>query len=272
MQTQTYFHTKYESEANRRNDAVPLQVNCVGAVSEEASFSNRTVRRDYYYIYVLQGKMITDGFPLLPGDVVVFEPGCTYQYQSQGKTTYLWVHYTGFEAASLTKLATLKGNARQHIGIRKDIIACFRKLFREFMIHDEAAGQLSVCLLREILLFTGRYADAGGEKSSAPLSAMEYIHQHFQEPITIDSLARLEGVSCTLLRSMFRQHTGVSPNEYLITQRISAACRLLSQTDKSVSAVAADVGYHDPYYFSRIFKKKVGVTPLRYRAGRDREG
>lgn len=265
MHTQTYFHTKYESDANRKNDRVPLQVNCVGAVSEEACFSNRGARHDYYYIYVLEGKMITDTFTLLPGDVIVFEPGYTYQYLSEGKTSYLWVHYTGFEADSLTKSSSLAPNVRQHIGIREEIINCFQKLFREFMIHDEAAGQLSLCLLREILLFTGRYAGAGG-RSSAPLSAMEYIHRHFQEPIDIDSLARLEHMSCTSLRSIFKQHTGVSPNEYIITQRVSAACQLLSQTHKSVSAVAADVGYHDQYYFSRIFKKKVGMSPLRYRA------
>ena len=64
---------------------------------------------------------------------------------------------------------------------------------------------------------------------------------------------------------MFKEHTGISPNEYVIAQRISAACRLLTHTDKSVSSVAAEVGYHDQYYFSRIFRKKVGVPPLKYR-------
>ena len=73
-------------------------------------------------------------------------------------------------------------------------------------------------------------------------------------------------MSCTAFRSAFRQHTGVSPSEYIIGQRISAACRLLSQTDKSVSAIAADVGYADQYYFSRLFRKKMGMPPLKYRA------
>ena len=76
----------------------------------------------------------------------------------------------------------------------------------------------------------------------------------------------MENMSCTAFRSAFRQHTGVSPNEYIIGQRISAACQLLSQTDKSVSAIAADVGYPDQYYFSRLFRKKMGMPPLKYRA------
>ena len=72
-------------------------------------------------------------------------------------------------------------------------------------------------------------------------------------------------MSCTSFRSAFKKHTGVSPNEYIITQRISAACQLLVQTDKSISEIAAEVGYGDQYYFSRIFKKKMGVPPLGYR-------
>lgn len=262
MRTQTYFHTKLENDADRKNDTVPLQVNCVGAVSQE--FSNRSVRRDYYYIYVLEGKMIMEECTLFPGDVIIFEPGHNYQYRNEGETTYLWVHYTGFEACSLTKSVIHKPNVRQHIGIHEEIIDCFEKLFREFMINDEAARQLSACILKEILFFTSRYVDAD-EKSSVPLMAMEYIHRHFKENIDIDSLARMEHMSATSLRNIFKKHTGVSPNEYIITQRISAACRLLAQTDQSIREIAAEAGYHDQYYFSRIFKKKVGVSPLKYR-------
>ncbi|MCI9337413.1 MAG: AraC family transcriptional regulator [Lachnospiraceae bacterium] len=265
MRTQTYFHTKLQSEANRKNDTVPLQVNCVGAVSEALSFSTRAVRRDFYYIYVLKGEMLLADCRLLPGDVIVFEPGYDYQYTSRGETAYLWVHYTGFEARSLTQSAGLILNRRHHIGVQREIISCFRQLFREFIINDAAAGQLCLCILREILLFTARYA-ASDSKNNLPLLAIEYIHRSFREPVRIDALARMENMSCTAFRLAFKRHTGVSPNEYIISQRISAACQLLSQTDKSVLAIANDVGYPDPYYFSRIFRKKMGMSPLKYRS------
>ncbi len=263
MRTQTYFHTRFESEANQRNERVSLQVNCVGAVSRQ-EFSNKSVRKDFYYIYVLSGKMILPECDLLPGDVMIFEPGHAYQYRSEEETTYLWVHYTGFDAYSLTKSVLPQFNVKHAIGMHEEIVDCFQKLFREFMIHDEAAKQLSVCLLREILILTGRYAGAAARKG-IPLLAMEYIHSHFRAQIDIDALAEMEHMSCTAFRTAFRKHTGVSPNEYIISQRISAACRLLSQTDMSISAIAADVGYGDQYYFSRIFKKKVGMPPLKYR-------
>lgn len=264
MKTQTYFHTEFETDANIKNDTVPLQVNCVGVVGPDHSFFNRRIRLDYYYIYVLQGQMVMEECTLCPGDVMVIEPEHAYQYHSQGETSYLWVHYTGYEACAFTLSASLKLNEKQHIGIHKEIIDCFKKLFREFMINDGAAGQLSVCILREILLLTGRYVGAD-KKNTMPLLAMEYIHRYYKENIDIESLAQMEHMGCTTFRSVFKGHTGLSPNEYIITQRISEACRLLTQTSMSVSAIAAEVGYSDQYYFSRIFKKKVGMPPLKYR-------
>lgn len=263
MHTQTYFHTRLEHEANRRNDRVPLQVNCVGTVASDAFF-NKSVRQDFYYIYVIKGKMIFQDQILCPGDAMVIEPGRTYQYGNEGETTYFWVHYTGFEAYSMTKSALGQPNVRQHIGIQREIIDSFKKLFREFIINDEAAKQLSICLLKEILLFTGRFVGEE-QKKEIPLVAIEYIHSHFREEIDVDALAEMEHMSCTAFRIAFKKHTGVSPNEYIIAQRISEACRLLSQTDMSIGAVAAETGYGDQYYFSRIFKKKIGMTPYKYR-------
>ena len=177
---------------------------------------------------------------------------------------YLWVHFTGYEAEKLAKEAVLVLNEKRHIGIRNEIEDCFKRLFREFIINDAAAGQISEYLLREILCLTSRYA-AGAHKDNMPYRAIEYIHGHFREDINVDELAEMEHMSQTAFRVVFKKHTGVSPNEYMISQRISEACRLLSQTDFSVRLVAADVGYSDPYYFSRLFKKKMGMTPLKYR-------
>lgn len=277
MQTQTYYHTKLETDANRSDETVPLQVNCVGAVSQKERFFNHSVRRDFYYIYVLKGKMIMEAETLEAGDVIVFEPGQRYRYESEGETEYLWVHYTGFDARHVTASALRRAdsdifaaravfgfNEKMQIGLHREILECFEKLFREFIINDEASRTICVCVLREILALTGRYAGArNGE--DRPFASIEHIHRFFREEIGVESLAEMENKSCTAFRSAFKAHTGVSPNEYIIMQRIGEACRLLSQTESSVCEIAKEVGYEDPYYFSRIFKKKVGSAPLAWR-------
>ena len=87
MRTQTYHFTRLEGEANIKNDTVPLQVNCSGAVSYDF-FETRTFRNDFYYIYLLKGKMVLPEYSLLPGDVVLLEPGHLYHYKSDGPTEY----------------------------------------------------------------------------------------------------------------------------------------------------------------------------------------
>ena len=262
--TQTYFRTRLEREADRKNDKTALQVNCTGAVSSHAVFSNRSVRQDYYYLYLLQGGLMMEDFTLLPGDVIILEPGRPYQYESLEDTSYLWVHFTGFEARSLAKTALEQTNARHSIGIHEEILLVFKRLFAEFLAHDSQADALAVCLLREILLLTGRFSDKMLPENR-PLKALSYIHSHFHEPISMEKLASLEHISATSLRTAFHRHTGMSPNEYLILQRINFSCRLLTQTDLDIRSIASQAGYPDPYYFSRIFKEKTGLAPSEYR-------
>lgn len=262
MQTQTYFHTVLESYANRCNNQVPLQVNCTGTVGN--AFSSRSIRKDYYYIYVTQGRMVMPEQTLKAGDVMILEPETVYQYRSEGETVYYWVHYTGYEAGGISQRAVGKLNVKRSVGIHQEIVDCFQKLFREFIIHDETAEQMTPMLLREILLYTERFVKAG-EKKGAPLIALEYIHGHYREEILVEALAELEHMGCTAFRSAFKAHTGVSPNDYIINQRISEASHLLTQTEMPVRDIAFAVGYGDQYYFSRIYKKKMGVTPLKYR-------
>lgn len=91
--------------------------------------------------------------------------------------------------------------------------------------------------------------------------AMVYINDHYMEPLTMSSLAKLYGVSGKHMIALFKKYAGVNPNAYLIDQRINHAQELLCTTVCSVAEVSAYVGYADPYYFSKLFKNRTGVSP-----------
>lgn len=264
MRYQSYFNPDIDGSTNKMIESVPLKINCTGVVSH-TDFSNSGRRQDFYCIYLIKGKMHMEDFDLLPGDIIIYEPGHYYEYHNEGDTEYLWVHYTGFEAKTLTRTAVHHPNIKQHIGIRKEIIDCFKNLFRQFILRDEFSQAISLCLLRELLYRTGRCAERK-EENKISFQTMEYIHGHFREKIDVDILAQIENMSSTTFREAFRKQTGLSPNEYIISQRISSACLLLTQTNMSVNSIAADVGYSDQYYFSRLFKKKTSLSPLKYRS------
>lgn len=92
-----------------------------------------------------------------------------------------------------------------------------------------------------------------------------YFEEHFAESINLESLAESLNYSVPHLLFLFKKRTGYSPIDYLIRIRIDRAVNLLAETDAAIREIAASVGYKDPYYFGRLFKKYKGVSPDRFR-------
>jgi signal transduction histidine kinase/DNA-binding LacI/PurR family transcriptional regulator/AraC-like DNA-binding protein len=95
--------------------------------------------------------------------------------------------------------------------------------------------------------------------------AMAYIHQHYAEPISRTDLARHVALSEDYLTSCFRKELGVTPITYLNRYRVNRARQLLNDTDHSVTEIALKVGFSDSGYFSRVFRREVGLSPEAYR-------
>ncbi|MCM3337734.1 AraC family transcriptional regulator [Paenibacillus sp. MER TA 81-3] len=96
--------------------------------------------------------------------------------------------------------------------------------------------------------------------------AIMYIQEHYSETITLESLAESLNYSVPHVSALFKKSTGYSPIEYLIRIRIDMAASLLVETDATLREIAESVGYKDPYYFGRLFKKYRGISPARFRA------
>jgi len=94
------------------------------------------------------------------------------------------------------------------------------------------------------------------------LAADNYIQHHFFEPINTQTLAVCFSISPAYFGEIFREYKSVSPIEYIMTLRIEHAKKLFL-TDKhvSVKSVAELVGYDDPFYFSKVFKRMTGKSP-----------
>lgn len=118
-------------------------------------------------------------------------------------------------------------------------------------------------LLESILLSArnGRFEN----KKDAILAALEYIQIHFAEELVIGELAAKFGMKSKRFSYLFEQLTGLSPIEYIIEYRISRARELLRTSDFPIAKVAEKVGYLDSFYFSRVFKKHMKMSPSLYR-------
>lgn len=102
-------------------------------------------------------------------------------------------------------------------------------------------------------------------------STVQYMEAHYAEPWTLASLAERLGTNTRRLQRGFNARFGHSPLEHLIEIRLKRAKKLLENSELPISNIADEVGYPDSYYFSRLFKKYVGLPPSDYRVNRKNE-
>jgi len=106
------------------------------------------------------------------------------------------------------------------------------------------------------------------ERSDSQIeSAIEYICENYKNNISLDDVSRVINISPYYFSKLFKEETGEGFVEYLTKIRIQKAKELLSETDMPMKEICQEVGYPDPNYFSRIFKKNYGVTPTEYKEG-----
>lgn len=122
--------------------------------------------------------------------------------------------------------------------------------------------QLFEELLLEVLLVSrSPRARSQHERLQA---AREWLEEHSSESIDFDSLAKRQGMSGRTLRRRWREHFGVTPVGYLLEWRLQQACRLLAHGNQSITAIAAQVGFSDAYYFSRRFRSRFNISPTEF--------
>jgi transcriptional regulator GlxA family with amidase domain len=92
-----------------------------------------------------------------------------------------------------------------------------------------------------------------------------WIAQHYDEPSPVGAMVRLSGLAERSFKRRFLQATGMPPLEYVHTLRLEEAKQMLESSDASVEAIANEIGYEDPGFFSRLFRRKVSLTPAQYR-------
>ena len=108
-------------------------------------------------------------------------------------------------------------------------------------------------------------ASAKPEHPNQIRQLQHFIEKNMSIPINVRDLAPSIGRSPSQVTRLCRQHLDRSPGEWISDLKISFACDRLRTIRQSIAEVAASIGFADQFYFSRLFKKKMGLPPLKYR-------
>jgi AraC family transcriptional regulator of arabinose operon len=163
-----------------------------------------------------------------------------------------------------------------HLDLNADPAARENVARRLLDMHRLATGALprrdlfALNALEEALL----WCDAANPRSAqAKLdarvrAATEFLLQNLRETVPLDALARTVGLSVSRLSHLFRQQVGLTPQQFVERERITRAKQLLELTSRTVAAIAGEVGYENPFYFTLRFKRHTGLSPTEWRKAR----
>lgn len=141
----------------------------------------------------------------------------------------------------------------------KELHAILDRIFAEDGFFERSAA---VAEIVKILFEIGTPKKTVSEDISA---VIEYVNKNYRSEITAAQLIKIANVSYPKLYKDFVKEFGISPMEYVCRCRLGKAQLLLESSDMSIKETALQSGFSDPLYFSRCFKKHIGISPSEYR-------
>lgn len=130
------------------------------------------------------------------------------------------------------------------------------------------ANQFAIHLLRHYCTFEPVFRTYnGGLSQSALIQAIDYIHDHLDEKLSVEAIASHLNLSVYYFCTLFAQSMDISPYQYVLQQRVERVKYLLKTTPLPLSEIAVTCGFNDQTQMSKHFRKLTGITPKAYRKG-----
>lgn len=231
--------------------------------------------RDHYLIhYIMSGEgtftIDTRTYKLRAGQLFIIYPSQAVSYYADDVDPweYAWVGFNGIEAERLLQLTDFSRenpvvSYNDSSKLRKHLLDIYNSSGSAVYNESKMTGHLYLFLSSLISMSDGSRKGNGGNMTYVE-KALKFIQYNYSNDISVEDIAASVGLSRSHLHRIFVQNLSVSPNEFLIKFRINKACSLLKSSDLPINSIAGSVGFSDPLYFSRVFKKIKGTPPSKY--------
>lgn len=271
----------HDSRAPIKDKSRPLIVTSCG------TYRLKTVKRlptwrpkgrlDYQLLYIVSGKghfyFHGEDRVVYAGRMVLIQPRQEqrYEYFGEDKPEVYWVHFTGSDVKNILHSYNIPmDDPIFYSGASSTYSYLFKEMIHELQNCKTGYEDLLTMYLCQIFLLVQRTRQEERPTVSTYIQeemefARRYFNEHYNEPISIQEYAESRNMSVCYFQRNFKQIVKHTPMQYLLTIRVNNAASLLETTDYSMAEIAAIVGYEDPLYFSRLFRKIKGVSPRDYR-------
>lgn len=258
-----------------------LYINRMGHFPHAVNHYHSREARKYSYAVFLhcydgEGwiKIGANKFILKAGDAFLFPPYVAHCYAASVERPWsiFWMHLSGNNVKELIQAIGL--NTKQaplHTVYSEERNKLFHQILNTLSKGFSVPNLLHANLVLPNYLSTFIAPESFTNLSPAPTNennyinkAIAYMHHHIEEQLSVELIAREIGVSCTVFFRTFKKSTGYPPIAYFNFLKTQKAVQLIHTRKYTISEIGSKIGIDDPYYFSRLFKKQMGVSPRQY--------
>ena len=229
--------------------------------------------RDGEFLKVVKGKVRVNcgkcEFTLKENDIVFFAPNTIHSGDAQ--TEVVRTHAITFDPSLLGDIVDYSNTADSYFVFKenKEVNGSFDKVFDAYHSKKPTAD---IHILSGLMLLSGILADFGfincreSLRKKRTLPAIEYIKENYNREITLEEMADLMNFCPNHFIRIFKEENNKTPFEYITDYRIEKSLELLSENKYSVSEIAGMTGFSDSAHFIKVFRKKLGITPGKYKS------
>ena len=176
----------------------------------------------------------------------------------------LAVHYAGFASEPQTITPSANSRINHRINLFEEI---FTTLQSSLTIESLRYAMSTFHHYLASLLYIKEYRNAGNERVGSDIveHTIHFLGENIERHLSIKEIADFTGFSSTYISALFKERTGYSILNYFNVMKIRKACELLDTTAIKVNQLSFKLGFDDPFYFSRLFSKIMGMSPKGYR-------
>ena len=244
-----------------------------------ASFQTVSVGRrinEYQMVYIPAGRGTLEvddqRYPVEAGSLFLLFPDIHHAYHPDPATgwTELWVGFSGPQVDALLATGIISpARPLYRPGYQAKLVSSFQTIFEQVKLQPPLY-QFRVCaevmrLLAETLSLD-RLSSQPTRSQEIVEQAKAFIEAHISTVFDLERLGAEVRLSLPQLNEIFKSYTGMTPYQYCIHAKINRAKEILASGENSVKKISWQVGFDDPYYFSRLFKKKTGYSPSQWTA------
>ncbi len=210
-------------------------------------------------------------YELRKGVIGGFMPGMKHHYKSDPATPmeHIFIAFTGTRAKELFRTLGLDKNNVMPLSKPGEMLYLAETILKKGLQKNEWTQQLCASYLLALLL--EQSADLSDSEVSSTLSkrtyqhCRKYIDENFSHIVGPGQVAKACDINVRYLSRLFKQFAKITPHEYIMRLKLNKAASLLLMSNLRVRDIAGQVGFEDPYHFSRNFKKFHGRSPRHYR-------